>query len=66
MREIFPFEFSPRNLQVKIMKYDWLLLNKNYLSTASFCFAIKGVFVIYGEGRGWQMGGEASEVYSPI
>ena len=38
MREIFPLEFSPRNPQVKIMNYDKLLLNKNYLSTASFCF----------------------------
>ena len=35
MREIFPLEFSPRNPQVKIMNYDKLLLNKNYLSTAS-------------------------------
>ena len=41
MREIFPLEFSPRNPQVKIIKYDKLLLNKNYLSTASFCFPIK-------------------------
>ena len=34
MREIFPLEFSARNPQIKIMKYDKLLLNKNYLSTA--------------------------------
>ena len=40
MRDIFPLEFSPRNPQVKIMNYDKLLLNKNYLSTASFCFPI--------------------------